>query len=314
MVADYLSSHLNVPAADCHTIAVGEDWVLLRQLIEGNTAAPARDRILAIIADPALSVEQRESALRYVADGTPWQWLCNEVFPTLRRVQIDVTLADTRVITNTICEKPIPAPVVEEPVVEVEETVTETVLEPAVPADTVNIHHLWLKTNIPAWGMLWMNIAAEYELRPHLTVALSVYHSPYNYFKSTRKFRTLTFMPELRYFPKSDNSGFFVSPHFGIAWYNAAFDGDYRYQDHDGNTPAIGGGISLGYRHQLSHNGRWHFEVSAGFGIYHLDYDLFDNVHNGQVVDRRKRTFYGLDNAALSLIYRFDIKKKGGNK
>lgn len=93
-----------------------------------------------------------------------------------------------------------------------------------------------------------------------------------------------------------------------------AFEGAYRYQDHDGRTPAIGGGVNAGFRCNISRNKRWRLECSIGFGIYALDYDMFVNKANGLLAGRKKRTFYGIDNAALSVCYMFDVKKKGGRK
>ncbi len=169
----------------------------------------------------------------------------------------------------------------------------------------------YIKTNVPAWAMLWMNGAVEFDLAHHWPAQLPVYYSGFNYFKGDRKFRTFTIMPEVRWWPRADNQGFFAGAHFGMAYYNVAFGGDKRYQDHNQNTPALGGGIDLGYRLPISRNGRWHLEFSVGAGIYHLDYDVYNNWHNGLLIDRRKRTFYGIDNAAISVAYRFDLKKGG---
>ena len=57
---------------------------------------------------------------------------------------------------------------------------------------------------------------------------------------------------------------------------------------------------------------RWWMEFSVGGGVYKLHYDIFHNQHNGPLVDTRKRTFYGLDQASISFAYRFDWTKKGG--
>ena len=74
----------------------------------------------------------------------------------------------------------------------------------------------------------------------------------------------------------------------------------------------MGGGISVGYRFCVSKNRKWWMEASVGAGIYRMDYDVFLNKPNGLLVDRRKRTFYGIDNAAFSICYQFDMK--GGKK
>lgn len=174
----------------------------------------------------------------------------------------------------------------------------------------------YIKTNLPAWLCLWTNIGAEADIDSHWSVDLSIYYSGFNYFKRTLKFRTFALMPELRFWPARDNDGFFIGAHFGMAYYNVALDGDYRYQDHDGSTPAVGGGITLGYRLPLR-NPRWKLEFSAGAGIYHLNYDIFDNRTNGLLISRKSRTFYGLDRFTISLCYTFghrNDEKKGGSR
>ena len=65
-----------------------------------------------------------------------------------------------------------------------------------------------------------------------------------------------------------------------LAYYNFAFDGDYRYQDHNRETPAIGGGVSVGYRMPISKNNRWRVEFSLGAGVYSNHYDKFHNTPN----------------------------------
>lgn len=169
-----------------------------------------------------------------------------------------------------------------------------------------------IKSNLPVWLAAMPNIALEFDLAHHFSIAASAYYSGWDYFKEDLKFRNLTLMPELRYWPRRDNTGFFVAVHGGVAWYNVALCGDHRWQDHNGNTPALGGGINLGYKFPLRSN-HWRMEVSVGAGAYKLDYDVFMNVPNGILIDRRKRTFYGIDNAALSICYHFGLRKKGGD-
>lgn len=191
--------------------------------------------------------------------------------------------------------------------------------EPECPDTTVVVEpklewqrHAYVKTNLPAWLCLWTNVAGEIDIAPHFSASLSIYYSGFNYFTRTLKFRTFAVMPEFRYWPQAKNDGFFAGAHFGLAYYNMALKKEYRYQDHDGNTPAIGGGISIGYRFVLPRNPRWKFEASVGAGIYRLDYDIFINRTNGLLMDRKKRTFYGLDNVAFSICYTFPVRKKGG--
>lgn len=121
--------------------------------------------------------------------------------------------------------------------------------------------------------------------------------------------------PEFRYWFKPENEGWFMGAHFGYGYYNIALDGDYRYQDHNRETPGIGGGIAIGYRTHLSKNKRWKMEFAVGGGVYDLCYDKFYNTEvtkNGLMVESKvKKTYYGLDQAALSICYSFDLKKGG---
>ena len=41
-----------------------------------------------------------------------------------------------------------------------------------------------------------------------------------------------------------------------------------------------------------------------------MHYDTFYNVKNGKHVATYKKTYWGLDNAAINLTYRFGIKKQ----
>lgn len=189
---------------------------------------------------------------------------------------------------------------------------TVAVMEPAAPAVEEWHRKLYLKSNAIGWGMLIANAAAEVDLAHHWSFSLPVYYSAMNYFTSKLKFRTLCFQPEARYWFRPENNGFFVGAHAGLAWFNYAKGGDYRYQDHFRHTPMIGGGLAAGYRKPISRNQRWHLEFSLGAGCYKLHYDVFHNEPNGKLIRTEKRTFFGIDNAAVTLAYKFNWK--GGRR
>lgn len=176
---------------------------------------------------------------------------------------------------------------------------------------------LHVKSNALGWGFAITNAAVEVDIVKHLSVSVPLYYSAYNYFTETIKFRTLAVQPELRYWFKENNQKFFVGAHFGYAQYNLAVDGDYRYQDHGGNTPLLGGGLSVGYRMPIAKNNKWHVEFTVGAGVYRLHYDKFYNTpdtKDGMFVESVKRTYWGIDNVAVSFSYSFDLKKKGGKR
>lgn len=298
--------------------SIGEDAEGFRCLV-AQSSSPYAAKVLEAFGDGS---DEVDAALRSMDNGNVWRWLELSVFPRLRTATVTVKGDDGTVVKAEIeapAKEEVIRPCIEEPLEEIE---TEEVVDESVTVPEKEWRRgFYLKTNLPAWLMLWTNAAAEIDIAPHWSATLPVYYSGFNYFKHTLKFRVFAIQPEVRYwFRRVDygNSGPFVGAHFGLGWYNAAFKGDHRYQDHDRRTPAVGGGIAVGWRFNLSGDGRWQMEATVGAGVYRLDYDIFENRYNGLVVGRRKRTFYGIDQAALSLSYRFDVggkkAKEGGER
>ena len=190
--------------------------------------------------------------------------------------------------------------------------------KPEAPQPKTYTRHITLKTNTLGWVLAGSNVALEVDICKHLSFALPFYYSGgLDYFKETIKFRGIVLQPELRYYPKLTenltNGGLFVGAHFGLGWYNFALDGDYRIQDCDGDTPAWGGGLGVGYSLQFKKNPRWGMEFALGGGVYKAKYDTFYNEANGPYDQRGvEKVWFGVDNAAVSFTYKFDMKKKGG--
>lgn len=330
-VCGFLKARTGLPDSIFTVSSSGEDWESLRGSLSAcldDGSAKAVEDIIDSVAD----LDLREKKLRLLDGGRVWRRLSADLFPHLRKSTIVMALKSGGRITYTLdsvgqttSDKELPAPVPvalpepeTAPVGEIAvETETEVIVmepEAVVRSDSdPEPRHWYLKTNIPAWGMLWSNVQAELDLADHWSVMLPVYYSGWNYFTSTRKFRTLTVMPEARFWPRADNQGFFVGAHVGFCYYNVAY-GSKRYQDHDRRTPALGGGLNAGYRMALGRSGCWHLEFSVGAGVYSLDYDTFENRHNGLLIDRTRDTFVGIDNVAVSVAYRFDISRKGGDR
>lgn len=312
-LANYIASQTNLNPDFIRVSSAGENVDGFISMMR-QSSNPAAKRVLEIYQSEGTEA-QHEAQIRALDGGKVWLWLAADVFPKLRTAEITVDGEDT-IVKMTVAPEAKDSEMevinkVQEPLLVEEEVVAEEVIaETPKQEEDEWIRGLYLKTNMPAWFMLWTNLAVEIDLAPHWSFTLPVYYSGFNYFKHTVKFRTLTVMPEFRYWFKGDNVGPFVGAHFGLGWYNAAFNGDYRYQDHYKHTPAVGGGLAVGWRFYFCRNHHWSMEATLGGGIYKLDYDLFRNEYNGPLVGRRKRTFYGIDQAALTISYRFDVEKK----
>ena len=179
-------------------------------------------------------------------------------------------------------------------------------------SSSINLH---VKSNAVGLGMAIANIAAEVGFAKHWSASVPVYYSAWNYCKSTIKLRTFAIQPEVRYWFSDKHNGIFAGIHLGLAYYNIALNGRYRFQDQGENSPAIGGGINIGYRLPISKNNRWSVEFALGAGVYNLRYDMFHNTpdtKDGLLVRSTRKTCFGLDQAAISFAYMFDLRKKGG--
>ena len=292
-------------------------WNYLKEQVAASDI-PYKREVLDIIGEDAVlvdyplrgeKVDSRVVKLQGLDGGRVWNRMKSLFFPSMRNA-CAVFITYKKDVPPVREPEPVPDTVagIEEaaPVVETADTVTE-----AIKPERWQ-RRLYVKTNAIGWAMGITNIAAEVDLNPHWSVTLPLYWSSWNYFKQTLKFRTLALQPEVRYWLSEDNDGWFAGAHFGLAWYNFATDGDYRYQDHGGHSPTVGGGIAAGYRLPVSRNGRWKMEFSLGAGVYRLHYDKFHNCKNGLLVETKKKTWFGIDQAAVSIAYMFGLGKKGG--
>jgi hypothetical protein len=171
---------------------------------------------------------------------------------------------------------------------------------------------MYVKTNLVGLALLNANVGVEFDLGNYLSLNLPISYSAINYFTPTIKFRNFSVQPELRVWPMKNNDGLFVGAHMGFAYYNFAFNGDWRYQDHNGTSPTLGGGLSLGYRLPISQNKNWKLEFAVGAGFYPLHYDVFHNLKNvkeGVLYETRNGNYIGLDNVTIGISYRIPYKK-----
>lgn len=314
-MTDWLTKTVHIPDSIIYTAYRGEDWSMFRALIEDDPSVPARAQIMDIL-NSNRSYAAKEVAIKALDKGNTWAYLAKNIFPQMRCAEVTLGFKHRFIV-----------PVTQE-ILEPESVETEVMEEIAISPEPLQgeelymeeeqeewVRNFYIKTDLPYWVLSWVNAAFEVDLAPHWSFNLPVYYSACNYFKHTIKFRIFGFQPGFRYWLKPDNKGVYFEAHYGMAWYDFAFNGKYRYQDYRRKTPAVGGGIAAGYRMPVSKNGRWMMEFGGGVGVYKLHYNRFINDYNGKLVDSKKKTYFGLDNVNVSISYTFPIEKRkgGGN-
>lgn len=294
---------------------MGEHWDGFKAEVEANYHRADRDKVLSIL-NADIPSETKKWRLNKLNDGNTYKYLIAKHMPLLRMATWVCIYATTpelkRELELDLLPDTIPAMIIQPIAIKKEEPV-----DTVVYVDEGWKPRLHIKTNTIGLAMGIANLAAELDINEHWSVSVPVYYSAWNYFKSTLKFRTFAIQPEVRYWWDEDHIGLFAGAHLGMSYFNFAFDGDYRYQDKNENSPALGGGLSIGYRLPLSKNNRWGVEFTLGAGVYSLQYDKFyntDNVKEGLMADSKKKAYFGIDRAAISFSYALDLKKKGGKR
>lgn len=314
IVRRYLQIPENVPVTYTERLIPWNDFLL--PTIEADTTLTHREDLLRIINNTPRKT--RRSTLMRARDGKLWKVVKREYFKHMRKGGAIIIVE--RVTYEDMVTENSPKITFSNgvPTVEVselnfpghEEDAKRDSLASQYDKNKFN-HGLLVKTNALGWGLAISNIAIEADIAKHWSISIPVYYSAWNYSKPTVKFRTFLIQPEVRYWLKENNTGFFVGAHFGLAYYNVAVDGLTRYQDHNGKSPALGGGISIGYRLPLSKkHENWKIEFTIGAGAYSLYYDTFYNVENGRLYGSHRKTYWGIDNAAINISYRFNLDKR----
>lgn len=286
-------------------------WNELDSMVE-NSDMHNKEEILRIVRSENRStgeqLDSRIGELKKLENGKTWRILLNTFFREMRNAYVVIV---TKKSQYAIMQEYLHAAKPKLDFMPVEEP--KPMLSPIVSkVDCASPHYMHVKTNLVGLAMLNANIGVEFDLGNHLSLNLPVSYSALDYFKTTVKFRNFSVQPELRYWPKTNYKGLFVGAHMGFAYYNFAFDGDWRYQDHKGKSPTLGGGLSVGYRLPISRDGCWNMEFAMGAGVYPLHYDRFHNVKDvsdGQLFDTRKKTYIGLDNIYIGISYRIPVVK-----
>ena len=278
---------------------------------------PNKDEVMAVLNSENTStgnnLDSRIAALKALDGGKTWRIIFNRYFIHMRNAYMVIVTEKSEKFYAQRRRNMIP-------VMSSLSTVAKSQSEPAsllpmvatAASALIDTRYMYVKTNLVGLGLLMGNLGVEFDLGRYLSLNIPVYYSALDYFKPTVKFRTFATQPELRVWPMTNEDGLFIGAHAGFAYYNFAFGGDWRYQDHDGTSPTLGGGLSLGYRLPISKNKNWKLEFSVGAGVYPLYYDVFHNLPNikeGQLYDTRNKTYIGLDNINIGISYRIPMKK-----
>ena len=156
---------------------------------------------------------------------------------------------------------------------------------------------LRLRSNILPWCLAVPNIGGEYAVGEKWSVALDILYCPWK-ISDNFSIKTVSILPEGRWWLKTNQKGSFFNVHFNLAWFNVRANA-YRYQDCE--RPLLGAGIGYGYRMKL--NDKWGMEFEIGAGMANARYERYYNVPNGALKDIRVSTYWGIDRVGVTVTY-----------
>jgi len=298
------------------------DWRRFRTLVEEDAGIPGHAKVLQIVEDEDFE------ALRKLQGTSSWTYMLKNLYPSLRNTFV--------VFEYTVMLPDDPAP---EPEAKPElppaapEPMQEVILEPVAEPEPEPVHgydvqstyeaeefvakeykirESYLKVNALTLPLLVPNIGFERLFLNNWSLSGMFYYTALDWFDPEAKFRVLGLQSELRYWFRYDMMGPFIAAHATFGWYNIAWGGKYRYQDHNRSTPTLGGGLNVGWKIPLfgKEDTPWGVEFTLGAGILPLHYDIYYNVNNGRFVGDDSATYFGIDNASVTVTYRIGRKIK----
>lgn len=307
-LANYLSQRTGLNRGQFRTYNLGEDWEMLAGILASDNTFPNRERILDILAAETDN-ETRKRKIRELDEGRTWRRLIEELFPPIRNARLAIV---------SVCPKF--APIVSEftlrtpPIVPVE---SGDVLRPYPTSGSkrnVAKRSNWkiaAKTNLLFDAALVANLGVEITPWTHWSLDIPIWYSPYD-LSATRKIRLLSVQPEIRWWPGEALSRHFIGLHTHIAGFNIAVNSHTRYQDP--NHALWGLGLSYGYVIPFGKSGRWGLEFNIGAGFARYQYDAYRNWDNGPRFKSGSDCYWGITRVGVTLSYKWDLSRKGGEK
>ena len=273
-------------------------WDDLLKILESDKGAgvPFRDETIEIVRS-IIEGNASYGDLKSFRGSKPWKYIVRNLFPYQRRCIISVSI-DTPPVpyVSSAFRQAAPVASVSAPQVIIDRKVSPLI---TLPKD----YFVGIKTNLLYDIASVTNISVELGFAKHYSVELLGTFSPWDYGRETLQFRTALLQPEFRYWFSEGWTRHFVGLHAHLGWYNIAPGGKVRYQDHNGNSPLIGVGLSYGY--VVPFTSHWGAEFSVGAGYAYLLYDKFYNIHNGAQFGTGEKHYFGLTKLGASVYYRF---------
>jgi hypothetical protein len=296
-----------------HEHAIGEDWQGLAALIRKTPGVPAASQALDIIENQPLwdydakgrVVSGRKAKLKKLQNGYVWNWMLNNLFPTLRGSSINLLVEIYRRPKFEAKQVEEPAPVIEEPevvnqpkheVIPVEEPPVITPPEPTPRYFAIRTNMLYDIAAIP-------NLGVDIYLGKNWTID-GIWH--YAWWKCDHKHRYWrTYGGDLalrKWFGSKANEKPLTGHHIGIYGQILTYDFEWGNKGYQGPRWSYGGGVEYGYSQPIGSRLNIDFTLGVGYlGGKYYEYIPIDQCYVWQAT--KQRHWIGPTKLEISLVW-----------
>ncbi len=313
-----------------YTFSIGEDWSGLHKMVEEDYNTPYRDQILHAI-DSHTGSDAIRAALKDIDSEEAYRYIATNMLPHLRGAAaatlhfreeeqhvpkiVETHIVDTVYIERTIEKERI---VLQEP---------EPKPQPEPKPGTGTMPELEpyplvaFKTNLLFDVVSALNVELEFPIGQRWSIAGEWVFPWWLYEKKQYALEVGNGNLEVKYWFGNRNNheqltGWFMGVYGGIGYY----DLEWETEGHQGEFWHTG--ISGGYAHTISKNGRWRMEYTLGLGYLSADYRIYvpktgtDNEWHLIRQGNGHRNWIGPTRAKVSLVWMFNhgYRKKGSTK
>jgi len=319
-----LTKYPHVDRERIRYFSAGQYWDGLLQLVEKDSVTPSREAALRIIKS-LQSGETRRRQLQQLSSRRTYNYLLKNTFPLLRVCAVHIILSDKEamidqevltgeVLTDeTVLEEIIDLPELKTRQTVVPEPSTSYTVVPE-PSTSYKVDQrfekilLAVKTNMLFDVATALNLELELPFEDRWSLA-GEYIFPWWLLKDKQYcLQLIAGSLEMRYWTgdrtnRPKMTGFFGGFFIGGGYYDLGF-GDKGYQ----GEINIMTGLSGGYAHPVSQDGKWRMEYSLGLGYMSTDYREYkpkigmDNEWHLILQKSGKQSYFGPLRAKISLV------------
>lgn len=330
-----LRDYIFIPDSLLNVTANGIDWNGLGALVSQDIACPQQQEILHILQntpewiydDQNRIIDGRKKQLMELQGGTPYRYMSEKFFPSLRNttliIRYDTTGADTAKVEET-CDTPtqtvldtqdsIPPMPTEQPTESVSDSIGQTTTPIPVSTDRtaedLPLHRMAIKTNLLYDAILMPSLEVEYRIDDRWSVAVEGSVAWWKKDPQHKYYQIATIIPEGRYWFKTKKPwhGHYVGLFAGGSWYDLE-NGARGYKGEFYTT-----GISYGYMFPIGRS--LSLETGIGVGFLHTVYEEYLPIDGHYVYQQTSRTnWIGPVKLKFALVWRLwdQNKQRGGS-